>query len=534
MWCAVSAQGLTGPFMFEDYVTGENYAMMFDFLTKSAFLGHSESTSNSRIHSACPESLVVVCGFRSGLDWAIYVWGLRHWGKLCHDARLLDKTCVSGALSIHIKFTNPLCMSRKSCCGVRFPLRAWLGHLCLRITSLGRIMPWCSTPWQNVRFWGTQHPHQIHESTLHVQKVLMWCAVSAQGLSGPFMFEDYVTGENYAMMLDSVFLQQLMRRCSLHAWWFHQDGARPHTTPEVLETLHSKFQHRSVQSFPTAIPVRILMATMQSRFKSVWLLPLRLSEGQNVQQCSPAWLGLSCLRITSLGRIMPWCSTSWQNVRFWGTQHPHQIHEYTLHVQKFLMWCAVSAQGLIGPFMFEDYVTGENYVMMLDSFLHQLRRRCSLHAWWYHQDGARPHTTPEVLEILHSKFQHRSVQSFSTAIPVRILMATMQSRFKSVWLLPLGLSEGQNVQQCSLNSVWTEGEDQGKFVYRSQQECSPVLYRTLYYVFKWFESLKRLISSMSSTTLPICEILILVCYVWHCIHINIFAIANALSSWKWQ
>ena len=53
---------------------------------------------------------------------------------------------------------------------------------------------------------GTLHPHQIHESTLHAQKVLVWCAVSAQGLIGPFMFEDYVTGENCAIMLDSSFL----------------------------------------------------------------------------------------------------------------------------------------------------------------------------------------------------------------------------------------------------------------------------------------------------------------------------------------
>jgi hypothetical protein len=37
---------------------------------------------------------------------------------------LTDKTCVSGALCIHVKFTNPLCMPRKSWCGVRFPCRA--------------------------------------------------------------------------------------------------------------------------------------------------------------------------------------------------------------------------------------------------------------------------------------------------------------------------------------------------------------------------------------------------------------------------
>ena len=57
---------------------------------------------------------------------------------------------------------------------------------------------------------------------------------------------------------------------------------------------------------------------------------------------------------------------------------------------------------------------------------------------------------------------------------------------------------------------WSRGSR--KVVHRSQEECSPVLYRTLYYAFKRFESPKGLTSTMSSTMLPIYEILILVCY----------------------
>ena len=45
-------------------------------------------------------------------------------------------------------------------------------------------------------FLGHSASTSNHESTLHAQKVLVWCAVSAQGLIGPFMFENYVTGEN--------------------------------------------------------------------------------------------------------------------------------------------------------------------------------------------------------------------------------------------------------------------------------------------------------------------------------------------------
>ena len=54
------------------------------------------------------------------------------------------------------------------------------------------------------------------------------------------------------MMLDSFFLAQLRRRRSfLHAQWFQQAGVRTHTTPEVLEFLHSKFLIRIVTNcFP--------------------------------------------------------------------------------------------------------------------------------------------------------------------------------------------------------------------------------------------------------------------------------------------
>jgi hypothetical protein len=51
------------------------------------------------------------------------------------------------------------------------------------------------------------------------------------------------------MMLDSFFLPQVRwRRYSLHVQWFQQDGARRRTTPQVLEFLHSKFQHRIMSS----------------------------------------------------------------------------------------------------------------------------------------------------------------------------------------------------------------------------------------------------------------------------------------------
>jgi hypothetical protein len=45
--------------------------------------------------------------------------------------------------------------------------------------------------------------------------------------------------------------------------------------------------------------------------------------------------------------------------------------------------------------------------------------------------------------------------------------------FKSVWLLLLGLSEGQSVQLCSLNSAQTEGEDQEKLCTGHKRNAHP-------------------------------------------------------------
>jgi len=51
-------------------------------------------------------------------------------------------------------------------------------------------------------------------------------------------------------------------------------------------------------------------------------------------------------------------------------------------------------------------------------------------------------------------------------------MANTQPRFKYVRLLPLRLSEGL-VQQCSPNSAWTEGDDQGKLCAGHKRNAHP-------------------------------------------------------------
>lgn len=104
----------------------------------------------------------------------------------------------------------------------------------------------------NVRFWGSQHPHEIQKSPLHPRKVMAWCAISKRGIIGPFFFEGTVTSQVYLNMLETFFIPELRRRrIPLRHQWFQQDGARPHTTNEVLDFLNQKFGNRVISNrFP--------------------------------------------------------------------------------------------------------------------------------------------------------------------------------------------------------------------------------------------------------------------------------------------
>ena len=44
-----------------------------------------------------------------------------------------------------------------------------------------------------------------------------------------------------------------------------------------------------------------------------------------------------------------------QNCRFWGSANPRIIYQRPLHPAKVMVWCAVTAKHIIGPYFFEDH-----------------------------------------------------------------------------------------------------------------------------------------------------------------------------------
>ena len=82
--------------------------------------------------------------------------------------------------------------------------------------------------------------------------------------------------------------------------------------------------------------------------------------------------------------------------------------EHPLHSPKVTIWCALSAQGIVGPMFFEDdngnavTVNQERYQRVLQRFFSSLQHRCAdtINLQWFQQDGAPAHTAVKTLECL--------------------------------------------------------------------------------------------------------------------------------------
>ena len=76
----------------------------------------------------------------------------------------------------------------------------------------------CGTVLLKPRYWAPTNPRQLHERSLHSPQVVVWCAISAQGITGPCFFEGddgvsvTVNAERYNHMLETFFLTEMRRR----------------------------------------------------------------------------------------------------------------------------------------------------------------------------------------------------------------------------------------------------------------------------------------------------------------------------------
>ena len=106
-----------------------------------------------------------------------------------------------------------------------------------------------------------------------------------------------------------------------------------------------------------------------------------------------------------------------KNCRHWGTEKPENHLEKSLHSEKVTVWAALSKDGIIGPFFFEDQdghaetINSERYLCILNKkFVPALRTKgLSVDHIWFQQDGATPHTSSAVLDWINETFEDRVV-----------------------------------------------------------------------------------------------------------------------------
>ena len=89
-----------------------------------------------------------------------------------------------------------------------------------------------------------------------------------------------------------------------------------------------------------------------------------------------------------------------QNCPYGVTENPLDIHQKTLHSEKFIVWCGVASFGVTGPYFFEDEacraltVNSVGYTEMLRTFLELDLQSLGVEnqTLWFHQDRAAAHT----------------------------------------------------------------------------------------------------------------------------------------------
>jgi len=99
---------------------------------------------------------------------------------------------------------------------------------------------------QNYRIWGTEQPNSIVTRPLHPQKLTIWCGLCAEGLVGPYVFNETIDGQDYQRMITERLIPDLEDRGWIDGYYFQQDGAPAHTARETIDLLASRFGNRLI------------------------------------------------------------------------------------------------------------------------------------------------------------------------------------------------------------------------------------------------------------------------------------------------
>lgn len=106
-----------------------------------------------------------------------------------------------------------------------------------------------------------------------------------------------------------------------------------------------------------------------------------------------------------------------QNCRYWSTKNPRWMEEtHTQHHEKINVWAGIVGTRVVGPYFFDETLTGDRYLEFLREVL--IPSLAVLYpnlddpdvpndSIWYQQDGAPPHYAVHVRRYLEDVFPNR-------------------------------------------------------------------------------------------------------------------------------
>lgn len=97
-----------------------------------------------------------------------------------------------------------------------------------------------------------------------------------------------------------------------------------------------------------------------------------------------------------------------QNCRYWAQENMHLYNATrTQSPQKVNTWAGIIAGHIIGPFFIEGNLNGDRYLELLRERIFPAITQLGIEEIWFQQDGAPPHNTRAVTELLNQRFPRR-------------------------------------------------------------------------------------------------------------------------------
>ncbi|GFW90828.1 putative DD41D transposase [Trichonephila clavipes] len=107
-----------------------------------------------------------------------------------------------------------------------------------------------------------------------------------------------------------------------------------------------------------------------------------------------------------------------QNCRIWSEANPQVYVETPFHPEKLTVWCALWADGIIGPYFFKNdeghnvTVNGDRYRAMITKFFIPELNNHDVQELWFQQDGATCHIARATIDLLKDTFGDRLISRF--------------------------------------------------------------------------------------------------------------------------